>query len=176
MTYCNEKNKAIVTYIKNNQSTRYETNFIPIDVEVVKNDSGTYRFYGVGDDGVSYEFTANGINPGYAANTGFNGRGVTPTMNGLFIQPQWYYYVSGYGIQILQSTAICQIKVTGSGNNFTDNIDCPGNYKVSCDDDCPDGYMRCECPGYPGYCCIPCHEIRNEIASITAAVRGINRG
>lgn len=27
------------------------------------------------------------------------------------------------------------------------------NYTVSCDDECPPGYCKCECTNYPGYCC-----------------------
>lgn len=30
------------------------------------------------------------------------------------------------------------------------------SYKVSCDDDCPEGSHKCTHKKYPGYCCIPC--------------------
>lgn len=50
------------------------------------------------------------------------------------------------------------------------------DYKITCDDDCPDGHLKCECSAYPGYCCIPCNEIKLGIQSITAAVRSVNRG
>lgn len=179
MTYCDGKRKAILKYTKpNKERVRYEFNQVPIDINLESDKPGTYRFYGIGDDGVAYSFIASGKNPGYSINSGFNGRGVTPTMDGAFIQSQEYYYVSGYGIEEIAKAVIgCQIKVTGSGNNFRDAIECPnGNYEVSCDDDCPEGYMKCTCPEYPGYCCISCSEIKGGIANATAQLRGMNNG
>lgn len=34
-------------------------------------------------------------------------------------------------------------------SGIADNCD----YKVSCGEDCPPGYCKCECVNYPGYCC-----------------------
>ncbi|MBD2412212.1 hypothetical protein FACHB389_35910 [Nostoc calcicola FACHB-389] len=178
MNFCAGKRKAIVKYTKpNKERVRVELNQVPINITIEPSSPGTYRFYGVGDDKLFYEFTASGINPGYSVNSGFNGRGMTPTMNSAFIKPQSYYYVSGYGIQEIVKAVGCQIKITGSSNVFTDTVECPnGNYEVSCDDECPLGHIRCECDSYPGYCCIPCSEIRSEIAAATTALRSINRG
>lgn len=166
MSYCSGKKKAIVTYTSTSPGKKrvsYESNQVPVSINIKSQTQGTYRFYGIGDDNVFYQFTATGINPGYAINIGFNSRGVTPTMNGVFLKTQEYYYVSGYGIQeIVKAEDNCKIQISGSGNNFSDAIECPdGNYQVSCDDECPDGYCKIECETYPGYCCINEAEIQS---------------
>jgi hypothetical protein len=179
MSYCTGKRKAIVTYTKpNKQRVKYESTQVPINVLTEQDTPGTYRFYGIGDDDRAYSFTASGKNPGYSLNVGFNSRGYTPTMDGVFIQPQNYYFVRAYGIEELVKPVVgCQIKITGSGNNFTDAIECPnGSFEVACDDECPEGYLKCEIAQYPGYCCIPCNEIKAGIISATAALRSINNG
>jgi hypothetical protein len=69
-----------------------------------------------------------------------------------------------------------RIQVLYQGNViFSDISDTPINYIVSCGD-CPANHIKCECPGYPGYCCIPCSEIRNGIAAATSAIRSVNNG
>lgn len=30
-------------------------------------------------------------------------------------------------------------------------------------DDCPDGHLKCMCNTYPGYCCIPCSQIKQAL-------------
>ncbi|MBW4677840.1 MAG: hypothetical protein KME52_28745 [Desmonostoc geniculatum HA4340-LM1] len=70
-----------------------------------------------------------------------------------------------------------ELVVTGtSGREYlrVEVSDC--NYIVTCDDNCPPGHIKCECDSYPGYCCIPCSEIRSEISSATATLRRINHG
>ncbi|OUL28782.1 hypothetical protein [Nostoc sp. 106C] len=45
--------------------------------------------------------------------------------------------------------------VTDSLGNvlYSINVD-KCDFSVSCDDDCPNGYCKIDCPSYPGYCCI----------------------
>ncbi|GAX43440.1 hypothetical protein NIES4075_44530 [Tolypothrix sp. NIES-4075] len=70
----------------------------------------------------------------------------------------------------------CKIIISSQGMKlYEETGDCPVNFKVSCDDDCPEGTMKCEIPQYPGYCCLPC-ETKSEIAALTALVRNINHG
>lgn len=70
---------------------------------------------------------------------------------------------------------ICELAVKKNGFVlFKDQGQCPCNFNVSCGD-CPDGTMRCESSGYPGYCCLPCKEIKSEIASLTRQVRSLDR-
>ena len=47
----------------------------------------------------------------------------------------------------------------------------PVNFNVSCDDECPAGYLRCETSEYPGYSCIPCSEIQSQIAAMRNNIR-----
>lgn len=50
------------------------------------------------------------------------------------------------------------------------------DYRIACGNECPPNHIKCKCNSYPGYCCIPCSEVVGGIKSITAAVRGVNRG
>lgn len=49
---------------------------------------------------------------------------------------------------------------------FTDRGNCPCTFTVQCGD-CPEGTVRCNSPGYPGYCCIPCAELTQRINAMT---------
>lgn len=71
---------------------------------------------------------------------------------------------------------ICELQVINNGQIIhIDQGICPCTFSVSCGD-CPEGTMRCECAGYPGFCCIPCNELKSGIRSITNYVRSINNG
>jgi len=169
MSYCKGSQKATVIYTNSSKVRVRREVEAPINaVVILPKIPGTYRFYGTGDDKIFYQFTAQGTNPGYAINSGFNSRVYTPTMNGVFIKPQDYYYVSGYGIgTLIAPVDYCQIQVTG-GSNFTDKIECPdGNYQVSCDDDCPSGFCKCHSDSYPGYCCNDCNATSASLQNIS---------
>lgn len=49
---------------------------------------------------------------------------------------------------------------------FTDQGDCPCTFTVQCGD-CPEGTIRCDSSGYPGYCCIPCAELAQRVNAMT---------
>ncbi len=72
---------------------------------------------------------------------------------------------------------ICKLEVKDINGNllFSASGKCPIVFKVACGN-CPPGEMECATDTYPGYCCIPCSEIRSGIASATAAVRSLNNG
>ena len=56
----------------------------------------------------------------------------------------------------------CSIKITDkTGNVFQKSGDCPLKYSVRCNDDCPEGFCKIDCPIYPGYCCINEAEIKS---------------
>ncbi len=75
------------------------------------------------------------------------------------------------------TTNNCALKVRYQGSViFAVSITCGSKFDVACSGKCPDGYIECKCDAYPGYCCIPCSEIRGGIAAATAALRGINNG
>lgn len=70
-------------------------------------------------------------------------------------------------------------KITVLHNNqilFTDKGNCPITFSVVCGDGCPPGTIKCFSTNYPGYCCLPCSEIKNEIKAIASQIRGINNG
>ncbi|MEH2390047.1 MAG: hypothetical protein V7K14_30640 [Nostoc sp.] len=48
---------------------------------------------------------------------------------------------------------------SGGGTNV--GVPNCNSYKVSCDDDCPDGYCKIDCEAYPGYCCLNEAEIQS---------------
>lgn len=68
------------------------------------------------------------------------------------------------------------VKTTSGGILINEEGDCPVDYNVACNDDCPPNTVRCSSDAYPGYCCIPCNEIKSEIKAITNHVRSINNG
>lgn len=51
---------------------------------------------------------------------------------------------------------------------------CPIEYRLNCRE-CPQGYLRCDCTEYPGYCCLPCEPIAAEIKSIKNNVKTLNK-
>lgn len=70
----------------------------------------------------------------------------------------------------------CSLEVSYKGLIiFQAQGDCPCTFSVQCGD-CAEDEIKCEKPGYPGYCCIKCSEIVGEIKSITSAVRAANYG
>ncbi|BAY22368.1 hypothetical protein NIES2100_21310 [Calothrix sp. NIES-2100] len=68
------------------------------------------------------------------------------------------------------------IRKSGSTTDiFTAVGDRPGKFRVACSD-CPPGTCRCECDHYPGYCCLPCNEVKGNIRAITELVKRLNHG
>lgn len=68
----------------------------------------------------------------------------------------------------------CEIYIKHNNQTiFQDRGLCPISFDVQCGD-CPQGTLKCNAPGYPGYCCLPCNEIAGEIKAIASQVRRIN--
>lgn len=71
----------------------------------------------------------------------------------------------------------CEISVSYQNNLiFKDTGKCPVTYEVVCDSDCPTGTVKCKSTNYPGYCCLPCSEIKNQIKAIASQVRSLTNG
>lgn len=69
-----------------------------------------------------------------------------------------------------------QIIVSHQGQEiFSDYGNAPVSFSVACQG-CPEGTIRCESIGYPGYCCLPCDEIKLEINAIRSMVRRVKNG
>lgn len=73
------------------------------------------------------------------------------------------------GLMFVVTTSIsqCQVKINDSSGIIFDGIypSCP-EYEVICDDDCPTGFCKCITPGYPGYCCLPCSNMKSGIIEV----------
>lgn len=66
----------------------------------------------------------------------------------------------------------CKITISSQGKKvFEETGACPVKFKVSCDDDCPPGDIRCEHPGYPGFCCIPCKGTADKINNLANRIK-----
>jgi len=92
-----------------------------------------------------------------------------------------YFGISGYPESVIithteseTADAVCELKVSYDGKLiFRDTGKCPGNFEVSCDG-CPPGHLKCPSTNYPGYCCIPCKEIRAELAGMRLYASQLN--
>lgn len=71
----------------------------------------------------------------------------------------------------------CKIDIYSQGNLLLSRSGkSPCNVTVSCGDDCPPGYCKCTTTNYPGYCCIPCKEIKAQLIASRIAVRSLKNG
>lgn len=70
----------------------------------------------------------------------------------------------------------CSIQVRYNGLViFQDQGNCPITYSVSCGN-CPNGQEEHRISKYPGYCCMDCSVIKNEIKSIASVLKRNRRG
>lgn len=67
----------------------------------------------------------------------------------------------------LQEKGSCRMIVSDeSGEIFNKKFNkCP-KYLVACDDDCPEGFIKCSSSTYPGYCCLSCKETASKILAL----------
>lgn len=188
MQHCQKGEKAKVIYVKENGQEQQVIFDAPVDVETFAGEK-CWRYAGIGDDGVSYEHFQSGFTPEYRPRSP---KGFWLYMDGNQINPTGvaaYYYVSGTSItEVFQryksasvSTGSCfssssrgLIKIAHPQGVFEDFYKKDTQYLVSCGDECPEGFLKCDTSVYPGYCCIPCGEIKSEIAVMRSIIRGLN--
>jgi hypothetical protein len=67
----------------------------------------------------------------------------------------------------------CQLIIKHQGQEiFSITGECPLTFKVACDNDCPEGQLKCEGhKGYPGYCCIDCEAVGKKLDKIRNILR-----
>lgn len=65
-------------------------------------------------------------------------------------------------------------KVGTSTDIFTAEGNYPATFRVACGD-CPEGFCRCECDSYPGYCCIDAKLLTGELKGLKNIVQGLNK-
>lgn len=65
----------------------------------------------------------------------------------------------------VNATKLCQIIVKDKQGIvvFDKTGNCPLNYTVTCDEDCPEGHCKCDTIEYPGYCCLPCSQVAKKL-------------
>jgi hypothetical protein len=61
--------------------------------------------------------------------------------------------------------------IDNTGVIFTKEFAETPKFTISCDDDCPEGQIKGHSNRPPGYCCLPCGDVRDEIATIKAMLR-----
>lgn len=194
MYYCKSGDKPRVEYTFNGKNKRiFQSQLAPINItteQITKNDIGagfnaegytiitadggriTVHNYRTQKNNTEIQFWSCG-------NTDWDNRQPDGSL------PIWYPltspivsidYSKKCPVPIKPSEYECVLKISYEGNQiYSDSGDCPLNFVVACGN-CPNGYIECKTDAYPGYCCIPCNEIRNGIAAATSAIRGINRG
>ena len=78
---------------------------------------------------------------------------------------------------LVNQESVCTIEIYYQNNRiYYDEGECPTAYNVICGDECPSGTTKCFSTNYPGYCCLPCSEIKAEIKAILSQVRRLNNG
>ncbi|MDZ8227529.1 hypothetical protein [Nostoc sp. ChiVER01] len=72
------------------------------------------------------------------------------------------------------AVAECIIRIRNKEGKllFKDSGQCPITFTVKCaKDKCPPGYVQCDTPKYPGFCCIPCKETGTKLKNIASTVK-----
>ncbi|QLE55662.1 hypothetical protein [Nostoc sp. TCL26-01] len=94
-----------------------------------------------------------------------------PTKTTTIVMARNSSYGSNFSnLQLVQSELYTEVNVVDQKG--TVKILRPGNatWIVTCDDDCKPGEIKCEHPGYPGFCCIPCQATASKINNLAARV------
>ncbi|MBW4479684.1 MAG: hypothetical protein KME54_23265 [Tolypothrix brevis GSE-NOS-MK-07-07A] len=168
----------------------------------ISNDIKCWRFWGTTDGVIIFQHYACGENASYQPHRSLKYNGAWLIVDGIRQVGEGYYYWNRVD-EVNQSHARflsvvtnldnqqgnvsgncdaclitgCQIIATTEGGvTYKSKKGVKCTFEIACDNDCPPGHMRCETSSYPGYCCIPCAEIKSEITSITASVKRINNG
>lgn len=202
--YCHEGDEATITIIADNKEI-FKASQPPICVEIENNlnNKKCWHFWGTTDGQVTFEHFACGVNASYQTNSSLQNNGAWLIVDGVVQNGTGYFYWAGtfngknYARHLQQVFSQQSLvgSVSGSCNTCLNTADewtvtikdkngsqlyqksfnQQPNVDVSCNG-CPPNHIKCKCNSYPGYCCIPCDEIKGGIAAATAAVRGINRG
>ena len=162
MLYCDGKKVVRIIYTFNKSKQIFTFDKTPVDVEkfltkIIDPNSSCWRFSGKGvnnDD--LYEYYACGQNPSFL----FNGDGFTLYLDGLMLGGATYQYRRGsQSVSRVSSTAPtsgyetkgncdscsidkCKLIVKYQGLTiFEKSGDCPLDFEVACDEDCPRSFI-----------------------------------
>jgi len=197
--YCLNSDSATVSLKFSDASAeilRFQNAPICIVLESLNAQNKCYTFAGKDVYDInSFEIFLCGTNPGYV--TAPEG-GVSPAFNGVIaVGSGSYRYKPGTQsitqvTKIVRSTTVYEsagdcsgclidagttkVTITDKDNNKVfEKTGLSPEIKASCDG-CAPGEIKCKSDAYPGYCCIPCSEIKSGIVSLTALVRSKNNG
>lgn len=68
--------------------------------------------------------------------------------------------------------AVCRLIISYQGEILHEEEgECPLEFEVVCDKDCPKEYLKCKSNKYPGYCCLPCKKTANKIRALGAKLK-----
>lgn len=133
---------------------------------------------------VFYNYQFNVIGKDDAGNDKIYGLGIVA------VEPDRQTFASGYSYNYVVSGAITGVtRLDKQPDNcgdpkksvqiivyyqnqeiFSDYGDAPASFSVACEG-CPEGTIRCEQSGYPGYCCLPCDPIAQRINNLAARIK-----
>lgn len=192
MSYCQPGDKPIIKYQFSGQNEKvFKSQFAPITIQTGQAKGNIYGedynpegFTIVYVNGIRQTVINYRINPANAGLIQFWTCGRSDWDNR---QPDGTYSVwyNNPGISSIDYSAKCPapypsqncfIRITHQ--NIVLHLDrgaCPVTFTVNCGN-CPDGQEEHKTSIYPGYCCLDCRAIANEIRGITNIVRGVNRG
>lgn len=166
----------------------------PVCVETSFSSKKCWHFWATNDGAVTFEHFACGETAYYQPDPNLKNNGAWLIVDGVTqvgVGSAYYYWSGGpYARHLRQETIPQPIGgyITGSCNDclspkwkliikdtsgrqyyekeFTEEpivrVDCNG---------CPPEHIRCKCASFPGYCCIPCKEIQNEISAMIGILR-----
>lgn len=192
MSYCKVGDKAKVFYqFKNSSNKVFESEVAPVDVEIKKGSQDStdnysregyeLTFYStnnrswISERAIDYKVIDRGGDPMFRYIIYVKFCGQKSFDFNVNVDPNTISIDSSKKCPTPEATNVCILNISYKGKQiFSDVGECPISFNVGCNDDCPPGHIRCETSAYPGYCCIPCNEIKSEIAAITSIIRGIN--
>ncbi|MGL5925485.1 hypothetical protein [Chroococcidiopsis sp.] len=204
MTYCKPSEPATITYSFAGNKKQFVTDKTPIDIATYekrintspnfKAEGYTINFYSPNNRRTLENIVRDHIityYPAYVTESGFSVpasysiswidcgafdfiRNTNGTLGGVEIDPNTLIYKPEIKCPGPPLGNKCSIEVKHKGIIiFQDQGNCPVSFSIQCGD-CPEGTIKCNAPGYPGYCCLPCTEIAGEIKAIASQVRRIN--
>lgn len=175
MSYCSGKTKAIVAVTAEGETIKYLVNNPPIDVELIQKYISVVTGQGLNLD------NCGGLNnygsttyDGYVDLVGVtvsNCFGSKPSVDGI-LSPGFDDVYYSPTVSVSHSPGEWELTITNT-SGLAHRIRYPSKpmYKVSCDDECPEGFCKCVIPEYPGYCCLDCTATAASIRSIINDLR-----
>ena len=132
-----------------------------------------------GDDYGGTPISITPLNSQSEIDTWLNGATAQGSCNSCLIASTFYCQGKGEakilvsGVEYIFDNTPIEVSCQGTnlvvnGRNIT--VESCNDYKVYCDDDCPEGSHKCTHKKYPGYCCVPCQKTGDRLKNIANKV------